>query len=137
MERIEPLDDNKGFEVRVDSIAENSLSDEVFLREIEKLLVAAGTPPGFARYRLAFATIFLRTLPPGVKLGSWINFRVDTKNQTAAPEGDPDVSGSFNDGITVLEVLEPELSFSTFKMECYFAENNGFLVQTDVKSITK
>ena len=132
--RVEPA--GTGFEIRVEAIEENSLSDEVFIREIEKLAVAAGNS-GFGRYRLALISVFVHSVPAAVEVGKWINFKVDTTTKTPATSDSPDVSGAFTDGVTLLESLEPTLSFFNFRMECYLADNDGYIVQTDVKTITR
>ena len=134
VDRVEPA--GSGFEIRVEAIAENSLSDEVFIREIQKLAVAAGSP-SLGRYRLALISIFIHNVPPAVEVGEWINFKVDIKTKTLAIEDSPDVSGAFVDGVTLLETLEPRLSFLNLRTECYFADNDGYVVQTDVKTITR
>ena len=134
VDRIEPA--GNGFEIRVETIAENSLSDEVFIRQIQKLAVAAGNP-SFGRYRLALISIFVHNVPSAVELGKWINFKVDTKTKKPLETTDsPNVSGAFQDGVTLLETLEPRLSFFNLRTECYFADNDGYVVQTDVKTIT-
>ncbi|KAL5593070.1 hypothetical protein FOBRF1_012172 [Fusarium oxysporum] len=134
VDRVEPA--GTGYEIRVEAIADNSLSDEVFIRELEKLAVAAGNP-GFGRYRLALISIYVHKVPPAVEVGKWINFKVETKNKTPALADSPDVSGPFTDGVSRLETLEPRFSFLNLRIECYFADNEGFVVQTDVASITK
>ncbi|KAF5614747.1 hypothetical protein F52700_13619 [Fusarium sp. NRRL 52700] len=134
VDRVEPA--GTGYEIRVEAIADNSLSDEVFIRELEKLALAAGNP-GFGRYRLALISIYVHKIPPAVEVGKWINFKVDTKNKAPAMADSPDVSGPFRDGVSRLEALEPRFSFFNLRIECYFADNEGFVVQTDVASITK
>jgi hypothetical protein len=134
VERVEPA--GSGFEIRVEAIPENSLSDEVFLREIQKLAVAASYP-GLGRYRLTLIAIFVHRVPPAVEVGKWINFKVDTTAKMLATEDSPDLSGAFTDGVSLLEALEPMLSFVNLRIECYFADNDGYIVQTDVQSITR
>jgi hypothetical protein len=134
VDRVEPA--GTGYEIRVEAIAENSLSDEVFFRELEKIYVATGNP-GFGRFRLAVISIYVRNVPPDVEVGQWINFKVETKNKTPATADSPDVSGTFTDGVSLLETLEPRVSFLNLRIECYFANNDGFIVQTDIKTITK
>jgi len=135
VDRVEPA--GAGYEIRVEAIVENSLSDEVFMRELEKLAVAAGGNPGFGRYRLALISIYVHSVPPAVEVGKWINFKVETKNRTPATTDSPDVSGAFTDGVSLLEALEPRFSFVNMRIECYFANDDGFIVQTDVNTITR
>ena len=65
VDRIEPA--GSGFEIRVEALQENSLSDEVFLRELQKLALAAGIP-SFGRYRMAILSIYVRSVPPNVEV---------------------------------------------------------------------
>ena len=96
----------------------------------------AARSPCFGRYRLALISIFVHNVRPAVEVGKWINFKVDIKTKIPATQDSPDVSGAFADGVTLLETLESRLSFPNFRTECYFAENDGYIVQTDVKTIT-
>ncbi|EUC40124.1 hypothetical protein COCMIDRAFT_41496 [Bipolaris oryzae ATCC 44560] len=136
VDRIQPV--GSATEIRVEAIPENSLSDEIFTREIQKLIVAAGAP-SYGLFRLAIISIYVHDVPAGVEEGQWINFKVDTSNQQVIATGQnvPDLSGTFTDGVTVIEPLQPTISFLNLRPECYLADNDGQLVKTDLQTVTK
>ncbi|KAK1240483.1 hypothetical protein MKX07_004511 [Trichoderma sp. CBMAI-0711] len=134
VDRIDKL--KHGYEVRVEAITENSLSDELFIRAVEKMSVAAGSP-GFGRYRLALVWIYLHAVPPGVTEGTWINFKLNQQNKQLVTKQNFNLEQSFKDGMTRLELLEPRLSFRMFRFESYFEDNHGYVVQTEVQTISK
>ena len=137
VDRILKLENaNNVFEIRVDAMAENSLSDEVFTREFQKLSTASGSP-NFTRYGLALITIYVRQLPTGVQVGDWINFKVDTKNKRLAEPNTPNLASAFTDGVTILEPLKPTVNFSALSWDSFFEDDNGWIVSTDVKTIKK
>lgn len=126
-----------GFEIRLEAIADNSLCDEIFIREVQKLFVVAGAP-SFGLYRLALIHIYVHKVPTGIEGGKWINFKVDMKGATPVTRSNsPDLSGSFRDGITILEPLIPRISFVKRRMECFFANDDGSIVQTELDTISK
>ncbi|GKT60784.1 hypothetical protein ColTof4_00903 [Colletotrichum tofieldiae] len=57
-------------------------------------------------------------------------------NKTPAKTDSPVVTGAFTDGASLLDPLEPRLSFINLRVKCYFGNNGGFVVQTDIKTIT-
>ncbi|KAL7812096.1 hypothetical protein V8C44DRAFT_89908 [Trichoderma aethiopicum] len=134
VDRIDKL--KHGYEIRVEAITENSLSDELFIRAIEKMSVAAGSP-GFGRYHLALVWIYLHAVPPGVTEGTWINFKLNQQNKQLVTKQNFNLEQPFKDGMTRLELLEPRLSFRMFRFESYFEDNHGYVVQTEVQTISK
>ncbi|KAF2970781.1 hypothetical protein GQX73_g2848 [Xylaria multiplex] len=134
VDRVDKL--ANGYEIRVEAIAENSLSDEVFIRAIQKMSVAAGSP-GFGRYRLALVWIYVHTVPSSVSEGSWISFKINQQNKRPVTKETPNLTLPFDDGLTVLESLEPKMSFRMSRIESYFANNWGYVVQTEMQTITK
>ncbi|KAL6854485.1 hypothetical protein J3F83DRAFT_754697 [Trichoderma novae-zelandiae] len=134
VDRVDKL--KHGYEIRVEAITENSLSDELFIRAVQKMSVAAGSP-GFGRYHLALVWIYLHALPPGVTEGVWINFKLNQQNKQLVTKQTFNLDQPFKDGMTRLEILEPRLSFKMFRFESYFEDNHGYVVQTEVQTISK
>ncbi|KAK6498100.1 hypothetical protein TWF506_004341 [Arthrobotrys conoides] len=135
IDRIDRI--KNGFEIRIEAIAENSLIDETFLREVQKVLVASGIAPEFGRHRLALIYIFIHEETAGLQEGTWINFKLDTRTKSPVTMGNPNLSGTFDNGITILKILEPTFNFLTLSSDCYLNDNAGYVVQTEMRSITK
>ncbi|KAF3939641.1 hypothetical protein ABW19_dt0203792 [Dactylella cylindrospora] len=125
-----------GYEIRIEAVSENSLSDELFVREVQKLQAVSGAP-NFDLYELALIHIYVTSLPPGVQEGYWINFKLDTKKSTPASKDNPNLSTAFSNGITVLETLKPSISFSKRRVECFFTNDDGKVVQTILNTVRK
>lgn len=133
VDRIEELASGRGWEIRMDGIAENTLSDNIFVQELQKVAIATN-PLGIAGLNMFIITIYLHNLPPEIKEGVWVNFKLDTTKPSRATKTSPDLSRPFSDGLTILEKLNPRISFRRRTMVYFLEDDYGSVVQADTKS---
>ena len=135
VERIEKLNRDRGYEVRLDAIAENTLVDDIFLRELQKSLIAVSSL-GVAALPMYLVTVYFKQLPPWLVVGEWVNFKLDTSKTRPATKTTPDVSGSFEDGVTIIERLVPSINFGRQGFAHYLENEYGLIVSAEKGSFT-
>ncbi|KAK5651884.1 hypothetical protein OQA88_11543 [Cercophora sp. LCS_1] len=135
VDRIEQLDADRGWEIRLDAIEENALSDDVFLQEVQKLVIAA-SPLGVAGSPMHIISIYFKELPPKLAVGEWVNFKLDKSKAKRCNKTEPDLSGSIEDGTTILEKLEPSISFPRQSVLYYLESDYGSLITAEKSSFT-
>jgi hypothetical protein len=126
---IEPLEKDRGWEVRIDAIADNSLSDDIFLQEIQNLVIAANPLAVCGLPIYSIFVYFTAKEAPALKEGDWLDLKLDMSKNVPATKTTPDLSGTFEDKTVILQRLTPQINFLDLSINYFFDSEYGDVVR--------